>query len=143
MQDNELLNEQAQLNLINKPSPKMKAYIGKYNNLDYATAKKYKVENVKMMIDDYQSGNLHRELPDLSDEEVIKAIDKMEQQDDTPDDSFLSKAMDIPVQVVGGFRDAAQAVMDLGTGIGEWGAGKYLETQGFDKQTISQAKQEN
>lgn len=142
MQDDELLNEQAQLNLINKPSPRMQGFIEKYNKLDYATAKKYKVENVKMMIDDYQSGNLHKELPDLSDEEVVKAIAKMESQDDGPDDSFLSKALDVPVQVVGGFRDAAQAVMDLGSSVGEWGAGKVLESQGFDKQTIDQAKKD-
>ena len=144
MQDDELLNEQAQLNLINKPSPKMQLYIEKYNSLDYATAKKYKVEKVKRMVDDYQSGKLHKELPDLLDDSVIDTIGKMESQDEGPDDSFIAKAMDIPFQAtIGAFRTASQAVIDLGNGIGEWGAGKVLESQGMDKATIDQAKKDN
>lgn len=138
----EYLQEEAEQKLSQKPSPKLQAYLDKYEDIDYNTAKRNGVHGVKMMLDDYKSGTLKQKYPDLPDDEIIASIEQQESATQEPDDSILSKAMDVPKQVVGGFRDAAQAVADLGTSIGAWGAGKYLESQGYDKATIDAAKKD-
>lgn len=144
-QDNipeEHLQEEAEQRLANKPSPKLQAYLDKYQDVDFNTAKRNGVHGVKMMLDDYQSGALKQKYPDLPDDEIVSSIEQQEAASQEPDDSFLAKAMDVPKQVVGGFRDAAQAVIDLSSSAGAWGAGKYLESQGMDKATIDAAKKD-
>lgn len=144
-QDNipeEHLQEEAEQRLANKPSPKLQAYLDKYQDVDFNTAKRNGVHGVKMMLDDYQSGALKQKYPYLPDDEIVSSIEQQEAASQEPDDSFLAKAMDVPKQVVGGFRDAAQAVIDLSFSAGAWGAGKYLESQGMDKATIDAAKKD-
>lgn len=133
--------EEAANRLIEKPSPKLQAYLEKYQDVDTDTANRLGISGAKKMIDDYNSGALKTNYPNLSDDNIIAAIEKFE-SGVQHDDKFLSKVLDIPKQVVGGFRDAAQAVMDLGTSIGTYGAGKYLESQGMDKANIDEAKKD-
>jgi hypothetical protein len=134
------IEEEALTKLAKKPIPKLQSYIEKYNNINYDTAKKLGVHGVKTMLDDYQSGVLHQNLPNLMDSEVIASIEQLENNIPTEDDSLLSKTLDVPVQVVGGFRDAAQAVMDLGSSIGEWGATKYIGSENINKVAVEDAK---
>ena len=76
-QDNipeEHLQEEAEQRLANKPSPKLQAYLDKYQDVDFNTAKRNGVHGVKMMLDDYQSGALKQKYPYLPDDEIVSSI---------------------------------------------------------------------
>ena len=141
-QDNipeEHLQEEAEQRLANKPSPKLQAYLDKYQNVDFNTAKRNGVHGVKMMLDDYQAGTLKQKYPDLPDDEIVSSIEQQEAASQEPDDKILGKLLDIPYQAtVGAFRDTAQAVMDLGVDVanytGDKLAGQYgIKTTEADK----------
>ena len=143
-QDNipeEHLDEEAEQRLANKPSPRLQAYLDKYEDIDFDTAKQRGVHGVKKMLEDYKSGALQQKYPYLPDDKIVDSVEKLEAKNQYPGDGKLAKLLDIPFQAtVGAYRDAAQSVLDLGASAGSWGTGKYLESQGMDEATVKELK---
>jgi hypothetical protein len=109
----EFIEEEAVEQIMAKPSPKLQSYIDKYNDVEQNIASDVGVGGAKRMLDDYKNGILQQKYPDLTDEDIISSIDELENNRQQPDDTFLSKVMDVPKQIVGGFRDAAQSIIGL------------------------------
>jgi hypothetical protein len=76
--------------------------------------------------------------PELRSE--IDAVATQEGDAQFDDDSFLSKALDVPVQVLGGFRDAADSMRNLVFDMGE-GAAKLLYVDTLGLATADELKQ--
>lgn len=138
------VQEEAETRLANKPSPMMKAYIDKYDQLSPEATKNLGLSHVQKVLGDYKSGVLKQKYPTFGDEDVIKMIQKSEDQMDHKDDTLLSKILDVPFQLtVGGARAAGQSLIDLGTGIGEFVGGQLLADSGVSQEVIKSAKADN
>ena len=87
----QFVQEEAERELSKEPSPKLQAYLDKYEDIDLDTAKRNGVHGVKMMLNDYKSGALKQRYPYLPDDKIVSSIEQLEGKSQEPDDDLFQR----------------------------------------------------